>query len=144
MVVDKYGQTERTSVNFDKDMPIRYKLERDNYSLIAETDLDAIRPGLIFYIGGETQDAVRIHGEFASTCFGNFSPMLNTVINKDPNRLYFTWMRNRDRKCIDTPEPDEVARILVISMLDVSGAVIGVEEIPFTIIKNGIHIEYYG
>lgn len=145
-----YGQSSVGSLMFHEDMPIRYRLERNHYSLVASIDIDSIRPGVVFSIESDTHIGLRIQGEYSSMCFGGFDPLRAAARGSESDQLYFIWARaadyplSVDSQCSRALAPNESAYTVTITIVDFSGAVIGLEEIPFAIKKNGIHFEFDG
>ncbi len=143
MEVVEYGISNVTALKYHEEMPIRYKLERPTYTIIAEINQQQKTPLVAFLVGEDSQNEVHLSAEYLPKCFGGFWAPL-TGPKSTTQRLHFFWARSARRQCTDASPPPPSDRLITIIVSDFSGAVIATEQIPFSIKVNGKFYEYEG
>jgi len=144
MEVLDYGNTELTNVRAHSSMPIRYMLERDQYTLYGSVDRLSILPAALFSIEGKTLFDAKIRGDNIH-CFGFFEEVAPVQIDHYGYRegsIRFTWNPVGDRICANEIAPVGEGRKIVISIMNGVGKIVAEEEILFDIVTNGIYREF--
>ena len=147
MEILEYGKTVVPDVRDHVDMPIRYKLERDQYTLFANVDKTSVSPAILFSIEGKSLIDAAIEGSTPSTCIGGFINVLPAEVERrgyPANSIRFLWQPSLSISCRDRSVSEGPDNRLVIAIYNGLGTLIAEEEIAFKILTNGIHREYEG
>jgi len=140
-VIDSGKATAHISSLFKhSNMPIRYVLKTKSYNLYASIPLNYYKK-MRFTVESLNNDKIYIIGSELKP-HGGFVDKSNVVPRYDPplkeNELVYFW-REIQKKPLDTSN-----LILTIKVLSKQGELLGEHKIPFSIKKNGFHIEYDG
>ena len=144
MDVVESGKSNISRIKFHGDMPVRYRLEREDFKLTAVIDRDSIQPHVTFQIASDTMIGLQLEGSFAPVCYGQFDRPSGSETNAIHSTVRFRWARVYVRQCSDVVPPNQSELVLNLSILDFSGKVIANEKIPFSANVNGIYYEFDG
>jgi hypothetical protein len=143
MEVMGVGRTELRGVRDHEQMPMHYKLERDGYNLYADIHQDSIRPAVVFYIRGTGLIEPSIVGH-PIRCNASFDPVRDSEFRKygfPEDGYVFAWSPVQHPNCQKDLLPDGPERRLTLTVYDVRGNQVAMEELTFEIVSNGIRRE---
>ena len=145
MEIVEYGQTELRDVRNRIDVPIAYKLEREQYTLFALVDKHTYRPVMIFSIESEDIPDAKLVGT-SIWCSGMFMKVRKHQVQKygyPENGLSFLWSPTFDGPCKNAVIPTGDDRKVEISIYNGSDKLVAVERLRFEIKGGGIYREYH-
>lgn len=144
MEVVEYGKTELRNVRDHTEIPIRYKLERDQYILYGAVDKKSIPPAVVFTVEGKTLTNASIEGAYIK-CIAYFNAIRPSEVRHSgypEGGIRFSWKPDLQYPpCQGETMPIGKDRKAVISIFDDSIGFISKEELQFDIKTNGIYRE---
>lgn len=143
MEILEYGQTDLDNVRNHTDIPIRYQLEREQYTLFASVDKLSIPPAVIFTIEGKSLIDANIKGE-SLKCIAVFQPIRPSEARRHgypEDGIRFSWKPNNIPPCDNVKLPMGDDRKVVISVYGGTGYLVAEEEILFEIRTSGTRRE---
>lgn len=146
MDVTEYGKSELTNLRAHGEMPIRYKVERDEYILYGEVDRWSIRPASVFSVEGKSVIGAQIRVT-GIRCFASVEDPAPAEVQHGRfvvGSKRFKWNPIGHLECPNEIEPNDVNRRIEILVLNDRGQELFREVILFDIVNNGIHREYDG
>ena len=147
MEIIEYGRSSAPDLRHHTDMPVRWKLTRDQYDLFAEVDRTAIAPSMLFSIEGKSLIDATIKGTTPSPCIGGFIDIIPSEVERrgyPEGGLRYLWQPSSSTRCRDAVAANGSENRLVIEIYNGVGTLIAEEEILFVVKTNGIHREYDG
>lgn len=142
----EYGQTELRNMHAHSDMPIRYKLKRDQYILYAtvETWAQPHRPTVIFSVEGKTLVDTSIKGAATnhSQCIVEINSYEYEEHGYTAGSAGFVWAGTYHPVCENDDGPLKRDGKFKIPIFDGTGQKVAVEVIPFEIVTNGFQRVY--
>jgi hypothetical protein len=145
MAVVKYGRAEGNfgnlvSLRGHSDMPIRYQLNRDDYTLYADIDRWSNRPAVIFSVDSFRDPKARLIGT-QIVCFASFRELYPFEVDKygnPPGAAIFSWGPVGDvSSCSQVTMPDPENYWLEVSIVGQDEKIIAIERLDFEIKSNG-------
>lgn len=145
MEVIEYGEPELFGMREYSEMPIRYKLERDVYTIYALVDTKYSLPTIIFSVESKTANGVNIDID-GIHCFLFLDPIRPLEYERHgyaPGSSRLRWDENSGYPCDRVKAPSSEERIIKVSVFDDGGrGKIAEEEIQFEIKTNGFRRLY--
>lgn len=137
--VAEYGAPAVTGIFDHSEMPIRYRLERDNYIIHARYDEAANRPTVWF--SAESSQGEKLSIQVAPIpCYASEDSWRSDADESKgfpPDGVKLTWALGKvARPCDQRPSLSEIRKVIRVSVFDREGKV-GQEEIGFQVKKNG-------
>ena len=136
------GEFEVHSLYFAGEVPLRYALETERYTLVAEIDPELLNPSLLFSVLSKTLPNPVISGESPSHCFGQFmSPMYRYPDLKDARHIVqFYGVHIPSPDCRNDPYVGNGQATVSVTVASDDGVVAGVHEITVGLESTGIRI----
>lgn len=140
------GEFEVHSLYFADEVPLRYVLETERYSLIAEIDPELLNPSLLFSVLSKTLPNAVISGESPSHCFGQFmSPMYKYPNLKDARHIvHFYGIHIPSPDCRNDAYVGNGQATVIVTVASDDGTVAGVHEITVGLESTGIRVNFDG
>jgi hypothetical protein len=141
--VISYGRSEMSRIKSDNNMPIRYEIPRKNYVLVFELDKKSHWPSI--YVSAKSLNGMGLIIEAIPTgdC-GGFDGLGIDYELDGMQALRYEWLPLLNRGCKVTDGEDYSNQQVIGFKIKIQGRVIFEEQLPFTLIKNGIYYETDG
>ena len=146
MEVLEYGKTHVNGVTDRTDMPIRYKLEREHYSLYSIIHQRSIPAQAIFYVEGKDLIDANIRGYDTSGC-GGFRPVSIIKYREGPypeGSIGITMHNFPGEPCQNDLFSSGAEYKFIFTIHNGLGDVVAEEEISYTLAAHGIYHECDG
>jgi len=143
MEIVEYGRTELSMVRDHTDIPVRYKLERGQYTLFALVDKHSISPAVIFTIEGKSLIDASLQMDFIR-CVASAKSLRPSEVKRyryPEDGIRFLWNPNSIPPCDTVAIPIGDDRKIVISIINGTGHLVATERLQFDIKTNGTRRE---
>jgi len=146
--VTETGQATASGWSSDAVIPTAYRLERDEYDLIARIDAESLWPAVEFRILARPIAGLRVSGMVQSDCQGSFSNFSNDGYRFDPvpaETLRFLRLPvEPGSRCAAERRNDEGPISVRLDIIDGDGRVFAVEPISLFLASAGMIKTYDG
>ena len=139
MEVVEYGRTNARDVSNDAEMPIKYRLDRDDYTLFASVDKELHSPAVIIEIESENIPGIAITGTYIR-CAGLVQKINQAEVERygySANGFRFIWAPSKTGPCVNSIVLPREDRKIEVSIYDSDLQLVAVEKIMFEVKKNG-------